>query len=73
MMDETAALDRSALVKGLLQGIQHEAGVSGPRDPPADDAPGKGVDHKGDVDEAGPGRHVGEILSAKSDGHSAWR
>ena len=32
-----------------------------PRHPPADDAPGEGVDDEGDVDEAGPGRDVGEV------------
>ena len=30
-------------------------------DPPADDAPGIGVDHEGDVDKAGPGGDVGEV------------
>jgi len=32
-----------------------------PADPPADDAAGVGVDHEGHVDEARPGRHVGEV------------
>src|ERR671933_2211889 len=31
------------------------------RDTPADDAPSKGVDHKRDIDEAGPGRDVAEV------------
>ncbi len=30
-------------------------------DPPADEAPGVGVDDEGDVDEAGPGGDVGEV------------
>jgi hypothetical protein len=38
------------LVQGLLQRVQHKAGVSRARDTPADDAPGKGVDDKGDID-----------------------
>lgn len=32
-----------------------------PAHPPADDAAGIGVDDKGDIDEAGPGRDVGEV------------
>src|ERR671933_2900395 len=31
------------------------------RDTPADDAPSKGVDHKRDIDEAGPGRDGAEV------------
>src|SRR5215213_804847 len=61
MVHETATLDGSARVKGLLQGIQHEAGVSAPRDPPAYDPTSIGIDHEGHVDEAGPGRDVGEV------------
>jgi hypothetical protein len=45
----------------LLQRVQHEAGVRRAGDAPADDAPGKGVDDEGDIDEAGPGRDVGEV------------
>ena len=30
-------------------------------DPPADDTPGVGVDDEGDVDEARPGRDIGEV------------
>ena len=56
MMDEAAAMNRPPIVKRLLQGIQHEAGMRGPADPPADDPPGVGVDDEGDVDEARPGR-----------------
>ena len=32
-----------------------------PAYPPADDPAGIGVDDEGDVDEAGPGRHIGEV------------
>jgi hypothetical protein len=31
------------------------------RGPPADDPAGRGIDDKGDVDEAGPGRDIGDI------------
>ena len=61
MMDEAAALGGPALVQGLLQGVEHEAGMSRSGDPPADDPTGGRVDHEGPVDEAGPGRHVGEV------------
>ena len=54
-------LDRPSLVQGLLQGIQYKAGVRSARHAPADNAPGKGVDHEGDIDEARPGRDVGEV------------
>src|SRR3954469_8624045 len=61
MVHETAALDGPALVQGLLKRVEHEAGVRRPAHPPADDAPGISIDHKGNIDEAGPGRDVGEI------------
>ncbi len=45
-------------MEGLLQGIENEVGPSRSRYAPADDAPGKGVDNEGHVDEAGLGRDV---------------
>ena len=39
-MDEAAALNGPALVQSLLQRVEHKAGMGGPADPPADDAPG---------------------------------
>jgi len=48
-------------MQGLLQRIEHEAGVRRSRGPPADDPAGIGVDDEGDVDEAGPGRDIGEV------------
>ena len=62
MMHETATLDGPALVQGLLKRVEHEAGVRRPAHPPADDATRIGVDHKGDIDEAGPGRDVEPVL-----------
>ena len=59
-------------MQGLLERIEHEAGLGRARHPPANDAARKGVDHQGDIHEAGPGRDVGEILSANSGGHLAW-
>src|SRR3954452_11611605 len=61
VMDEAAAPDGPALVQSLLQRVQHEAGVSGAGDTPADDTPRKDVDDEGDIDETGPGRDVGKI------------
>src|SRR3954468_18440876 len=61
VMDEAAAPDGPALVQGLLQRVQHEAGVSRAGDTPADDAPCKGVDDEGDIDETGPRRDVGKV------------
>ncbi len=61
MVDQAAALNGTALVQGLLQRIQHEAGMGRAADPPADDAPGEGVDDEGHVDEAPPGGDVGEV------------
>jgi len=61
MVHETAALDGSALVQGLLQRVEHKAGVRRPAHPPADDATGIGIDHERDIDEAHPGRDIGEV------------
>jgi hypothetical protein len=61
VMDETVAPNRAALMQRLVQCVQHEAGVSRAGGAPADDAPRKGVDDKGDIDEAGPGRDKGEV------------
>src|SRR3954452_25284570 len=61
MVHETAALDRPALVQGLLERVEHEAGVRAPRNSPADDATGVSIDHEGPVNEARPGRDVGEV------------
>ena len=44
-----------------FQSVQDEAGMRRPAHPPADDPAGIGVDDKGDIDEAGPGRDVGEV------------
>jgi hypothetical protein len=51
----------AALMNGLFQGIEDEPGMRRAADPPADDAAGEGVDDEGDVDEALPGRDIGEI------------
>ena len=60
-MDEPAAGHRSSIVKRLLQGVEDEPCMSTARHTPADDAAGVGVDDEGDVNEAGPGRDIGEV------------
>jgi hypothetical protein len=61
MMHEPAAVDRA----GLLQRIEHEGCVRRAGGPPAHDPAGIGVDDEGDVDEAGPGRDIGEVGEPK--------
>src|SRR3984957_9124316 len=61
MVHEPAAMDRPPIMQGLLQRVEYEAGVCRARDPPAHDPAGIGIDHKGDVDKAGPGRDIGEV------------
>src|SRR3954447_683751 len=61
MMDEAAAADGPALVQGLLQRVQHEAGVRAAGDTPADNTPRKDVDDESDIDKTGPRRDVGKV------------
>ena len=61
MVHQPAAMDGPPIMEGLLQSIEHEAGMRGPRDPPADDAAGIGIDDEGHIDEAGPGADIGEV------------
>lgn len=67
MVDQAAAMDGAPVMERLFQGIENEAGMGGPARPPADDATGIGVDDEGDIDEAGPGRDIGEDPAATSD------
>jgi hypothetical protein len=59
VVDEPASLHGPPIMKSLFQSVQDEAGMRRPAHPPADDPAGIGVDDKGDIDEAGPGRDVG--------------
>ena len=61
VVDEPAAMDRPPIMQSLLQRIEHEARMRRARHPPADDPAGIGIDDEGDVDEAGPGRDIGEV------------
>ena len=56
-----AVLHRAPIMQRLLQRIEHKPGLRVARHPPADNAPGEHVDHKGDVNEALPGGNLGEI------------
>jgi len=60
-MDEACLAGETALVQGLLESVQHEAGMGRAGDAPVDYAAGAGVDDEGDVDEARLGRDVGEV------------
>jgi hypothetical protein len=48
-------------MKRLFQSVQDKVRMCCPAGPPADDPPGVSVDDEGDIDEAGPGRHIGKI------------
>src|SRR5271155_6232152 len=61
MMDEAAAAGGPSVMERLLESVQDEARMRCPAGSPADDPPGVGVDHERDVDEAGPGRDIGEV------------
>lgn len=58
-------MDGAPVMERLFQGIENETGMGGPARPPAADATGIGVDDEGDIDEAGPGRDIGEVGEPK--------
>ena len=51
--------------EGLFEGVERDVCSQRVHDPPADDLSGEHVNDKGDVDEAPPRRHVGEIRNPK--------
>jgi hypothetical protein len=61
VMHEPAAMEGPPIMQRLLQRIEHEACMRCTRCPPADDPSRVSIDDEGDVDEAGPGRHIGEV------------
>ena len=61
MMHEPALCEGMALMKGLFQNVEHEAGIDSAGDPPAYDPPNEGVDDEGDVDGATSGGDIGEV------------
>jgi hypothetical protein len=48
-------------MQSLFQSVEHEARMRRSRHAPADDSPRVGIDDEGDVHEARPGHHVGEV------------
>ncbi|ESZ67976.1 hypothetical protein X726_32530 [Mesorhizobium sp. L103C105A0] len=61
VMDEPASPHGPPIIESLFQGIENEGCMRRPAHPPADDPTGIGVDDKGDIDEARPGRDAGEV------------
>jgi hypothetical protein len=66
VMDQAAPMNGAPIVERLFQGIENEARMRRPACPPADDAAGIGINDKGHVDEAGPGRDIGEVGDPQS-------
>ena len=61
MMNQPATFDGPPIMQCLVESIEDESRVRRSTGPPADDAAGEGIDDKGHVDEALPGRDIGEI------------
>src|ERR1700730_12718444 len=65
VMHEPAAMEGPPIMQSLLQGVEHEVGVRRSGRAPANEAPRVRIDDEGDIDEARPGRHVGEVGEPK--------
>lgn len=61
VMNQAAARAGPSIMQGLFEGVEDEARMRRPADPPADDAAREHIDHEGDIDEPGPGRNISEI------------
>lgn len=61
VMDQPAPLHGPPIMESLFQSVQNEAGMRRPAHPPADDPSRIGVDDKGDIDGARPGRDAGQV------------
>jgi hypothetical protein len=61
VVDETAAMRRSTIMKGLLERIEDEAGMGRAACPPPDDPPCERVDDERDIHEPRPGGDIGEV------------
>lgn len=64
---------RPAVVDGLLQGIQHETGIGGAADPPANGMTGVDIDHEGYIRKPGAGRYIGKSEIHSRLGAGAWK
>ncbi len=71
-MDKTGVFGGTAVAQSLLESIQDEMGLHRARNPPADDPSREGVDDERDMDEARPGRDVGEVREPEPVGAGAW-
>ena len=61
MMNQPATMDGPPIMQCLIEGIEHKARMSSAACPPADNTASESINDKSHVDEALPGRHVGEI------------
>ena len=61
MVHKSATFGLAALADRLFQSVQRQVVPWRVGDPPADDAAGEHIDHEGDVDEAAPRGHIGQI------------
>ena len=74
MMNQPATFDRPPITECLVESIKDKSSVRRSNGPPANDTAGDGIDYKGHVEEALPGRDIGEPKDrlAKSDNHSMF-
>ena len=61
MMHQPATMKWPPIMEGLLQRIEHEACMSRPAGPPADNPASVGIDDESNVDESCPGADVSEV------------
>lgn len=60
MMNQPAAMNGPPIMKRLIEGIEHKARMGRSACPLTDDTAGKGINDERDVNEALPGRDIGE-------------
>ena len=65
VVDETAAVRRSAIMQGLLERIADEAGMDRAACPSPDDAPRERVDDERNLHEPDPSRALGKVRGPK--------
>ena len=65
-------LDRAAFMDRLFEGVENEAGMGNGADPPADNAPGIGIDDDRNIEEPLPRGDIGVFQGARSR-VSMWR
>ena len=61
VVNQPHGLDWATFMDRLLKSIENEASMGRCADAPPDDAPGKGVDDEGDINEPLPGGDIGEV------------